>query len=361
MKLGIVGLPNAGKSTVFNALARARVEVKKHPFTTIEPNVGMAAVPDERLDRLAAIFQPEKTVPAMVKFVDVAGLVEGASRGQGLGNQFLAALRETDALVHVVACFRAEDIAHVLGEIDPARDVRVIRQELILADLEVCERALQKLKKGRRVLTGEEEERVGLLAAAAEALASGASLGGTEAESRLAAAAPELNLLTLKPVIYAANIGEEDLGEQAERAAAPVRQAAGRDAEVVVLCGRLEEEVGSLPQADQPLFRQEMGLGSSGLELLLAAAVRALDLVTFFTKEGVEVRAWHIRRGAPAEAAAGMIHSDMARGFIKAEVVPFADLDRDGSPAAARSRGVLRFEGRDYPVAEGDVIRFHFQ
>jgi len=360
MKIGIVGLPNAGKSTVFNALAHARVEVKKHPFTTIEPNVGMAAIPDKRLEVLKGFFQPEKVVPAMVRFVDVAGLVEGAGRGQGLGNQFLASLRETDALAHVVACFHSADVPHVLGGIDPARDIEVIRQELVLADLQVCERAREKLRKGRRELTREEEEKVKSLETVMEILAQGKNVKGTEAGEKIAAAQPELNLLSSKPVIYVGNIGEEDLGRETAAMAAVRKLARKEGAETVFLCARLEEEVINLPEEERLLYRREMGIVESGLGVLAGAAFRLLDMVTFFTKEGVEVRAWSVKRSTTASAAAGQIHTDIERGFIKAEVISFPELEEAGSLAAARSRGSLRFEGRDYMVEEGDVIRFHF-
>jgi len=361
MQIGIIGLPNAGKSTIFNALVHARVPVQKHPFTTIEPNVGMVHLPDPRLDRLFAFFQPERIVPASVKFMDVAGLVAGASRGEGLGNQFLAAIRETTALAHVVRCFPDIDVAHVLGRIDPVRDIEVVKIELMLSDLDLVEKRLGKVIKGRQADPRQDEELAEVLGVIKGHLERGEECRGTALAERACALLPDMPLLSLKPVIYVANVGEGDLGKETDVLAALQEKARKAGAGLISLCGKLEEEVGELPPDEQGAFRESLGLQDSGLALLAAAAKELLGLVTFFTKEGVEVRAWTVKRGTPARSAAAEVHSDIEKGFIKAEVVSFADLEKSGSPAEAKRHGHLRFEGADYPVREGDVIRFHFK
>ncbi len=361
MKIGIIGLPNAGKSTVFNALARAGAEVQKHPFTTIEPNLGMVPVPDPRLERLRIIFAPERLVPATIKFVDIAGLVEGASQGEGMGNQFLAAIRETDALVQTVRCFVDDSVAHVIGKADPVRDIETVRTELYLADLETVERRLEKLTRGRASDPGKDREEKELLEALRERLAAGESCreGGPAARARVLI--PDLGLFALKPVIYLANTGEDDASSDPALLSA-LRDRARRDGvELIEVSGRLEAELAGLEEDDREVFRKELGLEGSGLERLVEAARRTLGLVTFFTKEGVEVRAWMIPAGTPARSAAGIIHSDMEKGFIRAEVVSFEALDRAGGLAEVKGRGELRIEGRDYVVREGDVIRFLFK
>lgn len=361
MKIGIIGLPNAGKSTVFNALARAAAEVKKHPFTTIEPNVGMVPVPDSRLERLAEIFTPERLVPATIRFVDIAGLVEGASRGEGMGNQFLAAIREADVLVQTVRCFADDSVAHVMGKAAPVRDIETVRTELFLADLEAVERRLEKLTRGRTSDLREGREEREILELLRERLAAGESCREGDLVRRVRELFPGLELFALKPVIYLANTGEEDSPpEQALLTA--LRDKARRDGiELIEVSGRLEAEIAGLEAADQQAFREELGVKDSGLERLVKAAHKALGLVTFFTKEGVEVRGWTIPDGTTARASAGSIHSDMEEGFIRAEVVSFEQLDSAGSLAEARQKGELRIEGRDYEVREGDVIRFLFK
>ncbi len=348
MKIGIIGLPNAGKSTVFNALAGASAEVKKHPFTTIEPNLGMVEVPDRRLERLGGIFAPERLVPATIKFVDIAGLVEGASQGEGMGNQFLAAIRETDALIQTVRCFTDDSVAHVMGKADPARDIEIVRTELLLADLETVLRRLEKLSRGRTSdpRSGQEErESLELLR---ERLAAGADCRPGGLAERVREVFPDLGLFAFKPVIYLANIGEEKTTDQ-ESLLEPLRAKARVDGvELIEISGRLEAEIAGLDGADREAFRQELGIEDSGFERLVTAAWKALGLVTFFTKEGVEVRAW-------------TIPSDMEEGFIRAEVVSFEQLAAAGSLAESRQRGELRIEGRDYAVREGDVIRFLFK
>ncbi|MDP8213904.1 MAG: redox-regulated ATPase YchF [Candidatus Euphemobacter frigidus] len=361
MKIGIIGLPNAGKSTVFNALAQARVEVKKHPFTTIEPNVGMVRVPDPRLTRLAELFQPERLIPASIKFVDVAGLVEGASHGEGLGNQFLAALRETTALAHVVRCFKDGSIAHLLGGLDPVRDIEVIRLELLLADLATVEKRLEKIDRGRRADPHKDEDAREVLEVLKDILERGEDCRGTELAGRVRLLLPDLPLLSLKPILYVANTGETGAGEEAVGVAALREKAREDGTKLIEFCGKLEAEIVSLPEEDRGQFREAMEMGEAGLAKLTAAAKNALRLITFFTKEGVEVRAWIIPEGTSARRAAGSIHSDMEKGFIKAEVVSFPVLDTAGSMVEVRQKGQLRIEGRDYPVQEGDVIRFLFK
>lgn len=361
MKIGIIGLPNAGKSTVFNALASAGAEVQKHPFTTIEPNLGMVPVPDPRLGRLGEIFAPERLVPATIKFVDIAGLVEGASRGEGMGNQFLAAIRETDALVQTVRCFLDDSVAHVMGKADPVRDLEIVRTELFLADLETVERRLEKLTRGRTSDPGKDREERELLEALRERLAAGESCREGGLDRRTRELLPDLGLFALKPVIYLANTGEDEASSDPALLSALRERARREGVELIEVPGRLEAELAGLEETERAAFRKELGLEGSGLDRLVAAGRKTLDLVTFFTKEGVEVRAWMIPAGTPARSAAGIIHSDMEEGFIRAEVVSFEALDRAGGLAGARGRGELRIEGRDYPVEEGDVIRFIFK
>lgn len=361
MKIGIIGLPNAGKSTIFNALVHARVPVQKHPFTTIEPNVGMVHLPEPRLERLAALFGPERTVPASVKFTDIAGLVAGASHGEGLGNQFLAAIRETAALAHVVRLFPASDVAHVLGGIDPVRDIEVVKTELMLSDLDLVEKRLGKILKGRQADPRLDEELKEVLESVKCRLERGEECRGTPLAEKARALLPDLPLFSLKPVIYVGNVGEDDLGKETPALAALREKARREGAGLVALCGKLEEEVGDLPPEEQGAFRESLGLQEPGLALLAAAAKELLGLVVFFTKEGVEVRAWTVRKGTTARKAAGEVHTEIEKGFIKAEVVSFADLNAAGSPAEAKRQGLLRFEGAEYPVREGDVIRFHFK
>ena len=361
MKIGIIGLPNAGKSTVFNALAAAGAEVQKHPFTTIEPNLGMVPVPDPRLGRLGEIFAPERLVPATIKFVDIAGLVEGASRGEGMGNQFLAAIRETDALVQTVRCFVDDSVAHVMGKADPVRDLETVRAELYLADLETVERRLEKVSRGRTSDPAKDREERELLEALRDRLAAGESLREGDLAGRAREVLPDLGLLTLRPVICLANTGEDEASSGPDLLSALREQARSDGVELIEVSGRLEAELAGLEEDDREAFRKELGLEGSGLERLVEAARKTLNLVSFFTKEGVEVRAWMIPAGTPARSAAGIIHSDMEEGFIRAEVVSFEALDRAGGLAEVKGRGELRIEGRDYVVREGDVIRFLFK
>ena len=345
-RCGIVGVPNVGKSTLFNALTEAAIEAQNYPFCTIDPNVGMVPVPDPRLDQLAAINQPEKLVPTSMEFVDIAGLVAGASKGEGLGNQFLAHIRETDAIAHVVRCFENEDVVHVEGRVNPVADLEVINTELQLADLESIERSLQKAEKLKR--TGDKEilRRVDLL-------------------TRLDLDADEekdirsLNLLTRKPVMYIANVDEQGLVDNPllDQLRAAV---ADEGAEVVAVCAGIEAELAGMDEEERDLFLADLGVSESGLARLIHAGYRLLGLQTFFTAGPKEVRAWTVRAGATAPQAAGRIHTDFERGFIRAQVIAFDDYLAGAGEQGAKEAGKLRMEGKDYVVQEGDVILFRF-
>ncbi|MDI3538392.1 MAG: ribosome-binding ATPase [Bacillota bacterium] len=358
MRVGIVGLPNVGKSTLFNALTRSAVPAENYPFCTIEPNVGRVAVPDDRLEALAELIKPDKVVPAAVEFVDIAGLVRGASKGEGLGNQFLSYIREVDAIVEVVRCFEDPNVAHVSGTLDPVADVETIETELILADLEVLGRRLAKVE--RQMKSGErrfQEEYARL-----KELENVLSQGHPAREVAGGALPPDLNLLTAKPLLLVANVGEAGPTGREEGYWQAVQAAAqARGAEVIWLSAKLEEELWELTPEDRDALLKELGLNEPGLNRVVRASYRLLNLVTFYTATGGhEVRAWAVPRGTPAPVAAGKIHSDMERGFIRAEVVSLDDLLRAGSMAAARDQGLVRLEGRDYLVQDGDVIHFRF-
>lgn len=349
-RVGIVGLPNAGKTTLFNALTRAGAHAAAHPFTTIDPNTGVVDVPDARLEGLASVVGPEKVLRAQVTFVDIAGLVRGAHRGEGLGNRFLAHVREMDALLHVVRCFAREDVPHVEGRVDPASDVETVRTELALADLEAVQGRLGRAGKRAR-LAGDAGARreVALLEEAEAALSRG---------EPAPAPPPDVPLLSSKPTVYVANVSEEDAGDPAaweERVAA-----VANGAFVIGLCAQLEAEAAELPPGEQAEVLSAYGLGEPALPRAVQACYRALDLVTFFTVESSICQAWTVPRGTRAPQAAGRIHTDFERGFVRAEVVPVSSLVEAGSFGAARERGGVRLEGRDYVVADGDVILFKF-
>ena len=364
MKLGIVGLPNVGKSTLFNSLTKAGAESANYPFCTIDPNVGVVAVPDERLNKLAALYNSAKITPAVIEFVDIAGLVKGASKGEGLGNQFLANIREVDAIVHVVRCFEDSNIVHVDGSIDPLRDIETINLELIFSDIEILERRLAKQKKAaynnKEIL--KECDLIERLIAFLEAgnLAKNFELEDDDE----AALMKEYNLLTAKPVIFAANVTEDDLPDDgaSNKYVASVREfAAKENCEVFVICAQIEQEISELDDDDEKaMFLDDLGLKESGLEKLIKASYHILGLMSFLTAGEDETRAWTIKIGTKAPQAAGKIHSDFERGFIKAEVVNYKDLLEQGSLAAAREKGLVGMEGKDYVVQDGDVILFRF-
>ena len=363
MKLGIVGLPNVGKSTLFNSLTKAGAESANYPFCTIDPNVGIVPVPDERLKLLGDMYHSKKVTPAVIEFVDIAGLVKGASKGEGLGNQFLSNIREVDAIVHVVRCFEDANVVHVDGSVDPLRDIETINLELIFSDLEILERRYAKVVKAARMdKTLAKEE--ALLVRIKEHLESGKMAKSMEIDDE-----DELelmrsyNLLTYKPVIYAANVAEDDLADDGASNAhvQAVREfAAGEDSEVFVICAQIEQEIAELEDDEKAMFLEDLGISQSGLDKLIAASYRLLGLMSFLTAGEDETRAWTIKIGTKAPQAAGKIHSDFERGFIKAEVVNYKDLLEQGSLAAAREKGLVGMEGKEYVVQDGDVILFRF-
>ena len=359
LQVGLVGLPNVGKSTLFNAVSQAGAEAANFPFCTIDPNVGVVAVPDERLDRLAELAASAKVVPTAIEFVDIAGLVAGASQGEGLGNQFLAHIREVDAICNVVRCFENDDIIHVSGAIDPANDIEVIDTELILKDLETVEkradRAQRTAKSGDKDAVRERDQVVALRDHLAQGLP--ARSFDREIDPTLRR---ELGLLTSKPVLFAANVAEDDLPDGNEHVEVVKKIAERQGAEVVIISAQVEAELAELGDEEREEFLTSLGLESSGLERLIERAYQLLGLLTFFTAGPTESRAWTVPEGSTAPRAAREIHTDFERGFIKAEVIAFDDYDHLGSEAAARDAGRLRIEGKDYLVADGDVIHFRF-
>ncbi len=356
MEIGLVGLPNAGKSTLFNALTKIGAPAASYPFTTIEPNVGVVVVPDERFDKLVALIKPEATVPATVRFVDIAGLVKGASQGEGLGNQFLSHIREVEAIAQVVRCFEA-DVPHVAGQVSPIDDIETINTELALADLAGCERRAQRLAKA--VKAGDKE--AVRLAGGLEKLMGELSQGKLAVNFPSIADFADLHLLTAKPMIFTANIEEEDWRTQRFEAADDVKNyAAEHNCDFVIVSAKVEAELAELDDEDAALFRAELGMEESSLYKLIRTAYHTLGLMSFFTAAPNECRAWTVPQGATALEAAGTIHTDFARGFIKAEVINYAQLLEDGSFAAAKEKGHLRLEGKDYKVRDGDVMHFKF-
>ena len=361
MKLGIVGLPNVGKSTLFNSITKAGAECANYPFCTIEPNVGVVAVPDKRLDNLAKMYNPQKVTHAVIEFVDIAGLVKGASKGEGLGNKFLSHIRETDAICEVVRCFEDTNVVHVDGNINPVRDIETINLELIFADIETVNKRLEKAKKNLKADKKYQEE-INLLEKILKSLENGMSARSIEFNEDEKTIVKDMFLLTTKPILYIANVSEEQLSnlENDENIKKVKEYAEKENAEVVPLCIKMEEELSGLNEEDKKEMLEVYGLNESGLDKVIKKSYNLLGLMSFLTAGEPEVRAWTIKKGTKAPQAAGKIHSDIERGFIKAEVVSYDDLMREGSMLAAREKGLVRSEGKEYIMQDGDIVLFKF-
>ena len=361
MKLGIVGLPNVGKSTLFNSITKAGAECANYPFCTIEPNVGVVPVPDKRLDKLAEMYNPQKVTHAVIEFVDIAGLVKGASKGEGLGNKFLSHIRETDAIVEVVRCFEDENIVHVDGNVNPVRDIETINLELIFADIETVNKRLEKAKKNLKADKKYQEE-IDLLEKILNTLESGKSARTIDFNEDEQALVKDMFLLTTKPILYIANVSEEQLEnvKNDENVKKVEEYALKEKAEVITLCVKIEEELSTLEDKDKKEMLEALGLEEYGLDKVIKRSYNLLGLMSFLTAGEPEVRAWTIKKGTKAPQAAGKIHSDIERGFIKAEVVSYDDLIREGSMLAAKEKGVIRSEGKEYIMKDGDIVLFKF-
>jgi GTP-binding protein YchF len=362
LSVGIVGLPNVGKSTLFNAITKAGAEAANYPFCTIDPNVGVVEVPDERLQKLTEIVVPNRVVPTAFEFVDIAGLVEGASRGEGLGNKFLGHIREVNAIAHVVRCFEDSNITHVAGGVNPLSDIETINLELIFADMETVNKRLDRTRKAAKAGDKKIQEEVAVLERVREALENGKPARSVELTDEERPLIRDLHLLTMKPVLYVANVAEDEVADPDQNPhVAKVREfAAAEGAEVVVISAKVESEIAELEGEDKQMFLEELGLKESGLDRLIKSAYKLLGLITYFTAGVQEVRAWTIKRGTKAPQAAGVIHSDFEKGFIRAETVAYDDLVHYGSMNAAREAGKVRLEGKEYVVQDGDIMHFRF-
>jgi GTP-binding protein YchF len=359
-KCGIVGLPNVGKSTIFNAITSAGAEAANYPFCTIEPNIGVVAVPDPRLEALTVLVKPQKVVPTTMEFVDIAGLVKGASQGEGLGNQFLGHIRQVEAIAHIVRCFEDDNVVHVDGSLDPLRDVEVIQTELNLADLETVDKRISRTEKQAKTGDRKLQEELAVLVRVRDCLNGGRPARATGLSVEEQVVLRDLHLLTAKPILYVANVAEEDLAGDHPFVARLRTHAAAEGAELVTICGKIEAEIAELPAAEKDDFLHELGLTEAGLDQMIHAGYRLLGLITYFTAGPKEVRAWTIPDGARAPQAAGVIHTDFEKGFIRAEVIAYDDFIRARGEAGAKEKGWMRLEGKEYVVKDGDVMHFRF-